>query len=159
LSHAIKYVCGYTMKTVQQNYKKTRRMMNDSLTKREQPLLHSYTKLRLKKETANVDFERFLLEAIDENLASLGDSAKQVIYFHLESRFQIKKQEIPNKVDEFAAAIEKILGEGAKLLEIQIIKWLHEKAHCSFKYYPMKDELEFAEYIQAFKTFRMHGFS
>jgi len=142
------------MKTVQQNYKKTRRIMNDTLTKQEQPPLQLYTKLRLNKEMANGDFKRFLLEAIDESLALLGDSVKKAIYFHLESLFQIKKQEIPNKIDEFVAAIEKIFGEGAKLLEIQIMKWLNEKAHGSFKYYPMNDELEFTEYIQAFVTFQ-----
>jgi len=154
LRHAIKYVCGYIMKTVQQNYKKPRRIMMDSLSKQEFLPLQLHTRLRLKKETANENFKMLLLEAIDESLASLGDSAKQAIYFYLERNFQIKKQDIPDKVDEFVAAIEKIFGEGAKILEIQIMKWLNEKAHGSFEYYPKNDELKFTKYIQAFITFQ-----
>jgi hypothetical protein len=122
--------------------------------KQEKSHLQLNTGCCFKKETANGDFERLLLEAIDESLASLGDFAKYVIYFCLERRFQMKKREIPSKVDEFADAIEKILGEGAKLLEIQIMRLLHEKVQGSFKYYPMKGELVFTEYIQALKTFQ-----
>lgn len=56
------------------------------------------------------DFEKLLLEAVDEGLSSLGEPSKQAIYFHLEKGFNIKKQEIPYKITTFAKAVEKILG-------------------------------------------------
>ncbi len=100
----------------------------------------------------NRDFKKLLLEAVDETLSSLGDSSKQSIYFHLEKSFTIKKHDIPNKVEEFTDAIEKIFGNGAKTLEIQIIKHLYEKVGHDFKYFPEKSELLFTDYVRAVCT-------
>jgi len=97
----------------------------------------------------NFGFEELLLEAVDEALSSLGDSPKQVIYFYLEKTFKIKKIDIPNKIDGFTNAIEKIFGYGAKHLEIQIMKRLYEKVGHDFEYFPEKDDLLFTEYIEA----------
>ena len=96
----------------------------------------------------NRSFEKLLLEAVDEALSSLGDSSKQAIYFHLEKTFEINKQDIPYKIEEFANAIEKIFGLGAKFLEIQIMKRLYEKVGPVFKYFPERD-LVFTEYVAA----------
>ena len=109
------------MKTVQQNY-------NSSKQK----------KLR-----------QILLKAIDESLSSLGDSARQAIYYYLESSFNLKKVEIPEKIEVFSNAIENIFGDGAKLLEIQIMKHLHEKVGCEIMTYESQTELVFADYIKA----------
>jgi len=46
-------------------------------------------------------FEKLLIEAVDEALASLGESAKQSIYFHLENKFKIAKNEIPYRLEDF----------------------------------------------------------
>ncbi len=101
----------------------------------------------------NRDFKKLLQEAIDETLSSLGDSSKQALYFHLEKNFRIKKQDIPNKIEEFTNAIEKIFGDGAKILEIQMIKRLYEKVGHDFKYFPEKCELLFTEYVDAACTY------
>jgi len=96
------------------------------------------------------DFRKLLLEAVDEVFSSsLGDSAKRAIYFNLQKTFRIKKQEIPNKIDEFTNAIEKIFGDGAKLLEIQVMKHLYEKVGNEFGYFPEEDDLLFTEYVKA----------
>lgn len=73
------------------------------------------------------DFEKFVVEAVDEGLSSLGDSSKQAIYFHLEKSFDIKRKEIPSKIDDFAKALEKIFGIGANFLEVLIKERLDEK--------------------------------
>ncbi len=112
---------------------------------------HTDAKVSAQKESPsyNRGFEKLLLEAVDEGLSSLGDSPKQMIYFYLEKTFKIKKMDIPSRIDEFADAIEKIFGHGAKHLEIQIMKRLHEKVGHSFEYFPEKDDLLFTEYIEA----------
>lgn len=94
------------------------------------------------------EFNRLLLEAVDEGLSMLGESSKQAIYFHLEKRFDIKKQEIPHKIEVFANAIEKIFGLGANFLEILIMKRLYEKLERSFKFYGSED-FTFTEYVAA----------
>jgi len=104
------------------------------------------------KKTA--DFEELLLESIDEGLSLLGESAKQVVYFHLEKTFKINKQDIPYRIEKFIDAIDRIFGSGAKILEIQIMKSLFKKVGCKIKNYPELNNLDFAEYVEAVKTSR-----
>lgn len=105
--------------------------------------------LRRESTQSNPRFSRLLLEAVDEALSSLGDSVKQTIYFHLQKTFEINKQEIPDKIEEFANALEEMFGLGAKLLEIRIMKSFYEKDGHTFKYSPKRDELLFTEYMVA----------
>ena len=91
-----------------------------------------------------------MLESVDEALASLGDSAKQAIYFHLEDKFSIEKNQIPQRVEDFADGLEKIFGVGAQFLEILIMKKLYEKTGQPLEWSGNK-ELIFAEYVTAAK--------
>lgn len=97
----------------------------------------------------NREFNKLVLEAVDEGLSSLGDSPKQAIYFYLEKTFKIKRSEIPNRIEEFSNALEQIFGHGSKLVEIQIMKLLYEKVGQAFVYSPEKDDLLFTEYMEA----------
>lgn len=93
-----------------------------------------------------IEFDRLLLEAVDEALSSIGESSKLAIYFHLEKGFNIKKQEIPRKISEFAAAIEKIFGLGASFLEILIMKSLYRKVNKKVQL-ARPEDFEFTTYI------------
>jgi hypothetical protein len=97
----------------------------------------------------NRNFEKLLLDAVDEGLSSLGDSSKQSLYFHLEKTFKIKRQDIPHKIREFADALGEIFGVGAKVLEIMIMKRLYEKVGGVAKY--SQGNLVFTEYVAAIK--------
>jgi len=99
---------------------------------------------------ANGEFEKILVEAIDESFSSLGESPKQAILFHLENTFKIKKQKIPNKIDSFDNALKKIFGLGADFLEMLIVKKLCEKANSDAKGLAPK-EAGFAETVAAIK--------
>ena len=95
-------------------------------------------------------FEKLLTEAVDEALASLGESAKQAIYFHLEDKFKISKSNIPHRLEDFADGLEKIFGLGAHFIEILIMKSLFEKIGQPLEWDPSK-ELVFVEYVAAAK--------
>jgi hypothetical protein len=73
------------------------------------------------------DFDKLLLEAVDEGLSSLGESSRQAIYYHLNRSFNIRKEEIPNRIIAFTQAIESIFGVGAHLVEILVMRRLREK--------------------------------
>ena len=98
------------------------------------------------------DFNRFLLEAVDDGLSSLGSIAKQAVYIHLKKKFNINKEDIPNRFDEFTAAIEEIFGVGAQLIEIQIMKNLYEKVGCFCRHFPKQDHLVFGEYVETTRS-------
>jgi hypothetical protein len=99
----------------------------------------------------NRGFEKLLLDAVDEGFACLGESVGRTIYYHLENDFNIKRQDIPCKIEGFADAIEKVFGTGAGLLEIEIMKRLHEKVGGSFRYFPEQKNLAFTEYVKTVK--------
>jgi len=95
------------------------------------------------------DFEKLLLEAVDEQLTSLGESSKRALYFHLEKGFNIRRHEIPHKTQAFVDAMEKIFGLGADYLEILIMKRLHDKIDRRVDM--NKPNLTFVEYVEAAK--------
>lgn len=97
----------------------------------------------------NRNFKKLLLEAVDEGLSSLGDSSKHAIYYYLKKTFKIKKQDIPDRIEEFVKAIEEIFGPGSKILEIRIMKNLYEKVGDDFEYFPERDDLLFTNYVKA----------
>ena len=93
-------------------------------------------------------FDKLLLEAVDEALASLGDSAKKSIYFHLEDKFKIARSEIPRRLADFADGLEKIFGAGAQFLEILIMKKLYERIRKPLGWNESEDFV-FVEYVAA----------
>ena len=107
---------------------------------------------------ANIDyhpddeFNLVMLEAVDEALSFLGESAKRAIYYHLEEKFKIRREEIPIKIDDFAKAIEEIFGMGAKIIEMQIMKSLYKRVGRNFKYVPKEKDLLFTAYLKAVKN-------
>jgi len=88
------------------------------------------------------NLKKNLLEAVEEGFSSLGDSPKQAIFFHLETSFEIKKDNIPANLTEFAKALEKIFGPEAFYLEKLIVKRLYEKFGLKFEEVENWDFLE-----------------
>jgi hypothetical protein len=110
-----------------------------------------------RKQTKN-QLDTKIMEAIDESLASFGESVKQVIYFQLESSYHVKKQDIPRKIEEFAVAIEGIFGIGARLIEMKILETLYANVE-GFTYVPKDQDLVFKDYVQNVKSFLMNSVS
>lgn len=96
-------------------------------------------------------FQKLFLGAIDSAFSSLGESAKQSIYFHLESEFKIAKEEIPCRLEDFEKGLEKIFGEGSRFLEILIMKKLHEEmgSEGNILRWDEGREFSFADYVKA----------
>jgi hypothetical protein len=72
-------------------------------------------------------FDKFLVEAVDEVLTSLGLPVKNSLYFHLQSNFEIDKNQIPQNIVDFSKILHKLFGFGASRLEIKIVEVLHSK--------------------------------
>lgn len=95
-------------------------------------------------------FDRLLLEAIDDAFSTLGDSARQSIYFHLESKFKIAKKEVPARLEDFEEGLAKIFGSGSRFLEILIIKKLYEKTGQRLEWDENRDFV-LVDYVKAVK--------
>jgi hypothetical protein len=102
------------------------------------------------------EFDKLLLESIDEALASLGEAVKNSIYSHLQNDFNIKRDEIPNKICDFSNILHKIFGMGAGRLEVKCMKNICDKVKVSIAWpeyeWPMSKwivaDLTFYEYVE-----------
>jgi hypothetical protein len=92
------------------------------------------------------DFDMLLLRSVDEVLSTVGDELSQAVYFNLE-RLNIRKKEIPNKIEVFTKTIEKIMGSGAVGLEVCIAKQLYDKIGMVFEQRE-STKLELGEYVR-----------
>ena len=77
--------------------------------------------------------KQILLEAIDEGLLMFGEDAKQSIHYHVETRYQIKREEICDKIEVFGKALENLCGASANLIEATIAKNLYERLGLKFE--------------------------
>ena len=94
------------------------------------------------------DFDRLLLDSIDDALGALGESAKQSVYSHIERNYKVARNEIPENLQQFQEGLEKIFGIGARLIEILIMKNLYAKIGHSFVMEKNR-QLEFIKYVNA----------
>ena len=99
--------------------------------------------------TKSTIFNKLLLRAVDETLNSLGKSVRQSVYFYIENKFSINRNEIPRNLQEFQGGLERIFGTGARFIEILIMKNLHSKIGLPLKM--ESKQLEFVKYADAAK--------
>ncbi len=130
-------------------FTKTERRNSEAPT--EDHLSRKKIQIRKSELERTMKFEQILAEAIDEGLALLGESPKEAIYSHIEKTFKINREDIPYRIDEFTDVLERIFGDGAKILKIQIMKCLFKKVGHSFKHYKSPPNLDFTEYVEAAK--------
>jgi hypothetical protein len=100
--------------------------------------------------TKSATFDKLLLCAIDEALNSLGKSVRQSIYFHMENKFSINRNEIPGNLQEFQEGLERIFGMGTQFIEVLIIKNLHSKIGRPLVM-EKSEQFEFIAYLDAAK--------
>jgi len=109
------------------------------------------TSLSVKEE----DYKKFmgaLLEAIDESLNQvLGEAATQTIYFHLQRKFRLKREDIPENLEVFGFALEGIFGIGALVIEKTIMENLYSRLSLKNKNLRLKyenaEQFNFINYI------------
>ena len=105
----------------------------------------------LAKTKNETKFDAVLLEAIDTAFSALGQNVKFSLYFNLETKFNLPKQDIPDRIDDFSTALDQIFGQAARSLEILIMKYLNDKVKCSYKWVGPKwlvPDLTFEKYIK-----------
>ena len=108
-------------------------------------------KRKIGKRKREKNFNDILLESIDKSFLTLGENSKSAIYFHLESKFAISRQDIPDRVCDFSDAIDQIFGLAARQLEILMMKCLNEKIECTYDWVGPKwliPDLTFPKYVK-----------
>jgi type III secretory pathway component EscV len=99
-------------------------------------------------------FDESLSEAIDEVLASLGAPIKKTVYFKLENDLNIRKNEIPQHIDEFTDFLYKTFGLGAPRVEIKCMENLNSKIKVNIKV--TKDDWSVSKWTPEGMTFQKY---
>ncbi len=68
------------------------------------------------------DSKEKILVCIDRALSSLGDSSRQVIYWHLNILYDLRREDIPANPVKFKQCLKSMLGHSANSLEYMIIR-------------------------------------
>ena len=73
-----------------------------------------------------------LLDAVDYGLLALGEIVRATIYDRIEERYQVRREEIPEKLDTFHKALQELLGRGAEVMRRLIAKNLYKTLNLKF---------------------------
>jgi KaiC/GvpD/RAD55 family RecA-like ATPase len=82
--------------------------------------------------TESISVEEALLQAIDSGLLALGEIVRDTLYDRFDKKYQLKREEIPERLDTFHNALQVMLGAGAKVIETQIAKSLGSRLDLDF---------------------------
>ena len=82
--------------------------------------------------TDSISVEEALLQAIDNGLLALGEIVRDTLYDRFDKKYQLKREEIPEKLDSFHKALQVMLGAGARVIETQIAKSLVSRLDLNF---------------------------
>jgi hypothetical protein len=99
-----------------------------------------------------MSFEEILLNVIDEEFSLLSESCQKIIYFYLKNEYNIDRMEIPAKIEGFSEAIESMFKDGAKILQIRIMKSFHKRIGYTNQNICDKERLDFVEYLKTAKA-------
>jgi hypothetical protein len=84
-------------------------------------------------------FDDALVQAVDEALMSFGESVKKIIYFHLNNKYSISREDIPKKPEIFVLAIQSLLGMGASSIVILVLTILCKKYGLNYAFLSHRD--------------------
>ena len=89
-------------------------------------------------------FSQILLECVDDGLSVLGNEPREAAYQFLRTICSLPREEIPERVPEFAAGLKKALGGASKVIERLILRKLFEKTGSNFR---EVQDADFNEYV------------
>jgi len=96
-------------------------------------------------------FRGVLLQAVDDGLLVASEIVRAVIYDRLQRTYQIRREEIPEKLELFHTALRDLLGAGCEILEKLIVKNLYRRLSLDFSGHDgwtLLDNVDYAKKVQ-----------
>ena len=92
-----------------------------------------------------------LLQAVDDGLLVLGQGLRMAIYKRIESTYQVRREDIPDKLLTFHRALQDLLGSGAKMMERLIARDLYSRLGLDFIEHDDWTLIDFMHYAKKVK--------
>jgi hypothetical protein len=80
--------------------------------------------------------DEIILQAIDQGLSALGNGPRQALWFFIETDSKISRQKVPENVEEFEQALQKVFGLGYKFLDSLFRNYLSSATGENLSEYP-----------------------
>ncbi|MCW3999257.1 MAG: hypothetical protein NWE93_03365 [Candidatus Bathyarchaeota archaeon] len=68
------------------------------------------------------NFDEVLTQAIDQALLAIGEPVKEIICYHIQTKYSLKPDDISKQPDLFVCAMRNLLGAGSTYIEELILK-------------------------------------
>jgi len=91
-----------------------------------------------------------LVQAVDEALLVLGEIVRTAIYERIERSYQVKREEILEKLETFHRALQDLLGVGGKVMEKLIVRNLYRRLGLSFENHDGWTLVDYVNHAKAF---------
>ena len=97
---------------------------------------------------SSAELEETLLQAVDEALLVPGEIVRTAIYERIERSYQVRREDIPEKVETFHKALEELLGSGAKVMEKIIAKSFYSRLGLNFIEYANCTLMDYVNHVK-----------
>jgi hypothetical protein len=95
-----------------------------------------------------------LFQSLDEALLIPGDIVRTAIYECLERKYQLKREEIPERVEAFNSALRELLRASSPVMERLIAKSLYSRLGLNFTRH---DDWTLVDYVKYAKREKRNG--
>jgi NADH:ubiquinone oxidoreductase subunit F (NADH-binding) len=90
-------------------------------------------------------FRDVLLQSVDDALLVPGEIVRAAIYDRVERSYQLKREEIPEKLELFHKALRDLLAAGGEVLERLIAKNLYRRLDLNFNQHESWTVLDYVD--------------
>jgi hypothetical protein len=94
------------------------------------------------------DFEKLIIDSVNEGLSVLGESIRISTLYYLESNSGLSEEEIPQRPEVFQESLKKIFGSGVEIILRHIIQKLFAKVHFADSTIDKSKNLDFASAVR-----------
>lgn len=77
--------------------------------------------------------DKAVLEAVDEALLVLGEGVRDAVYYHIQRNYQLRREEIPERLEAFHEVLLSLFGGGANVIEKLIVNKLYNRLDLGFE--------------------------
>jgi hypothetical protein len=103
----------------------------------------------IEKTGRDASFRKLFLDSVDESLRNvLNESVRQTIFYQLEDKFGLRREEVPQRVHDFESGLTAMVGSPAAVLIRLIVRNLSAKLGIP---YHQRMDYDFKMYVEECK--------
>lgn len=96
--------------------------------------LYNLATTQLGKTMRKKKFDKLLTKSVDEAMKEIfGETGARIIYYSLEHYHSLKREEIPERLEDFQRELEKILSSGAWVMVSKVLDTLYSNFELEYQ--------------------------